>query len=192
MLVFVLLAGIMIIVYVATVFAAQLPDWAFGANPRAQYIHTAPSFDISNHFTHNSELHNSRFNSYQEGDFIGRLIVERLDKTINIYEGETMRNMDFGAGRFSFSGLNYGNLALIGHNRGSNGFFNFVRHLEYGDILTVETSQGTRRFIVTMHYFIHETDFSPLMDFGDCRLTLITCREGIQDQRRVVTAILTE
>ena len=101
-----------------------------------------------------------------------------------------MSAMDFGAGWFSFSGLNTGNTALIGHNRGTrNGFFSFVRHLQEGDIITLEAGGVTRSYAVTMIYYIEETDFTPLLQFGDDRLTLITCREYFQTQRRIAIAI---
>ena len=124
------------------------------------------------------------------GDNIGVLTVERLGRTVNVIAGATMAAMDFGAGWFSFTGLNSGNTALIGHNRGrSNGFFDFVRHLREGDILTLEAGGVTRRYAVTMLHIIDYTDFSPLMQFGDNRLTLITCVEYQHSQRRIAAAV---
>ena len=104
-----------------------------------------------------------------------------------------MSAMDFGAGHFSFSGLNSGNTALIGHNRGSrNGFFSFVRLLQEGDIITLEAGGITRSYAVAMVYYVDETDFSPLMQFGDNRLTLVTCREYHRAQRRIAVAFAVE
>ena len=103
-----------------------------------------------------------------------------------------MNAMDFGVGHFSFTGLNVGNTGLIGHNRGrSNGFFDFVRLLEYGDILTLEAGGVTRLYSVAMHFIICETDFDPLMQFGDNRLTLVTCVEYQQNKRRIVVLLET-
>jgi len=125
---------------------------------------------------------------YNYGDTIGILTVERLNRRVTVIAGATMSAMDFGGGHFSFTGLNSGNTALIGHNRGSAGFFSFVRLLREGDIITLEAGGVTRSYAVAMVYYIEDTDFSPLMQFGDNRLTLVTCREYHRTQRRVAVA----
>jgi len=130
---------------------------------------------------------------YIYGETIGVLTVERLGRRINVIAGATMSAMDFGAAHFSFTGLNNGNTALIGHNRGrSNGFFDFVRHLQEGDIISLEAGGVTRRYAVTMMFTICYSDFSPLAQFGDQRLSLITCVEYQRTQRRVAVAMLIE
>ena len=172
---------------------ARPPQWNFGASPTAQTVHIdeghagrAGATTGSNGARHIA----NQTSPYAEGEFIGTLHVERLGRTVRIYEGETMSNMDKGAGRFPFSGLNSGNMSLVGHNRGrTNGFFSFVRLLQYGDIITVETNHGIRRFAVEMVYTISETDFGPLQEFGDNRLTLITCVEYQPTQRRIAMAL---
>jgi LPXTG-site transpeptidase (sortase) family protein len=124
--------------------------------------------------------------AYNYGDTIGVLTVERLNRRINVIAGATMSAMNFGAGHFSFTGLNHGNTGLIGHNRGrSNGFFDFVRHLREGDILILDAGGITRRYSVAVLYTIDDTDFSPLMQFNDNRISLITCLEYRRNQRRV-------
>ena len=130
---------------------------------------------------------------YIYGETIGVLTVERLGRRVNVIAGATMSAMDFGAGHFSFTGLNSGNTALIGHNRGrSNGFFDFVRHLQEGDIITLEAGGITRRYAVTTMFTICYSDFSPLAQFNDQRLSLITCVEYQRTQRRVAVAMLIE
>jgi len=132
--------------------------------------------------------HSSGAHNY--GDVIGVLTVERLGRNVNVIAGATMEAMDFGAGHFSFTGLNQGNTGLIGHNRGrTNGFFSFVRELREGDILTLEAGGIVRSYVVSMLYIIDAYDFAPLMQFGDNRLSLITCVEYRQNQRRVAVAI---
>ncbi|MCL1996808.1 MAG: sortase, partial [Defluviitaleaceae bacterium] len=124
------------------------------------------------------------------GDILGYIHIERLNRTVTIVGGATMAAMDIGAGHFSFTGLNYGNVGLIGHNRGrTNGFFSFVRLLQDGDIISKTVGNTHRRFVVSYVSTIHETDFSPLNQFGDNRLTLITCVEYVRHQRRVAVAL---
>ena len=150
------------------------------------------------HFQHGVSAHGfggaggSGSYGYNYGDKIGTLTVPRLNRRVNVIVGATMSAMDFGAGWFSFTGLNSGNTALIAHNRGSAGFFSFVRLLQEGDIITLEAGGVTRNYAVAMVYYIDETDFSPFMQFGDNRLTLVTCREYHQSQRRVAVAFAVE
>jgi len=129
-------------------------------------------------------------NTPSYGDIIGVLTVENTGRRINVIAGATMYAMDFGAGWFSFTGLNTGNTSLVGHNRGvRNGFFSFVRHLQEGDVLTLEAGGITRSYVVAMVYTVDESDFAPLMQFGDNRLTLITCVEYHPSLRRVAVAL---
>ena len=127
--------------------------------------------------------------NYTYGQTIGVLTAERLGRSVNVIAGATMAAMDFGAGHFSFTGLNQGNTALIGHNRGPAGFFYFVRLLQYGDILTLEAGGITRQYVVTMRYIVHETNLDSLAQFGDNRLTLVTCVEYQPRNRRIAVAI---
>jgi len=164
------------------------PSFVSGSAPA---IHINPSHSPSFSSPH---LHvNSNINPYFYGERIGRLTVERLNRTINVIAGATMEAMDFGAGHFSFTGLNYGNTGLIGHNRGrTNGFFSFVRELREGDILILEAGGMTRRYAVAIVYVVDENDFGPLMQFGDHRLTLITCVEYVSSQRRVAVGFFVD
>jgi len=196
------------------VYAAQIPDNPFGAHGN-QPMHFAPNTTPTEHFNPNhapsiaptnflqdsNAMHfapnvvpSAHFNpsissGYEYGDHIGVLTISRLNRTVNIFAGATMAAMDYGGGHFSFTGLNFGNTGLIGHNRGPVGFFNFVRYLQYGDILYLETGGITRRYMVTDRYIITETNLDSLMQFGDNRLTLITCVEYQRTQRRVAVAL---
>ena len=170
-----------------TVLANRPPPYAFGGGERA--VHTNEN-TTANGAQHSHTHTNMASPSYEYGAFLGVLTVERLGRTVNVYGGATMEAMDFGAGHFSFTGLNYGNVGLIGHNRGTrNGFFSFVRLLQYGDIVRLDISGVVRTFEVFMKTIVDETDFSPLQQFGDNRLTLITCVEYVRNQRRVVSLI---
>ena len=177
-----------------SVTAAERPLYQFGAAPRNVDIHFAPNVtnpSSSSRHIINPNLHfvtGGYTGGFAEGERVGVLRAIRHNRSVTIFEGETMRNMDLGAGRFTFSSLYDGNLVLIAHNRGRFGFFSFARHLQPGDMLEVETNRGTRSFVVDFSHIIHETDFTPLMEFGDHRLTLITCVEYRQRYRRVVVA----
>ena len=168
-----------------SVLANRPPPYAFGGGEQSVHFNENTA---SSPYTQSTHI-NTISQGYEYGAFLGTLTVERLGRAVNIYGGATMSAMEKGAGHFSFTGLNYGNVGLIGHNRGArNGFFSFVRLLRDGDVLKLNVGDATRVFEVFMSSIIDETDFAPLQQFGDNRLTLITCVEYVRNQRRVVVA----
>jgi len=192
-----------------TAYAAAIPSYGFGRRDESAVHFDTNSTTVSGGVIHFdprvvetaafrqihisprclSEVGAIRHESYVYGERIGRLTVEWLNRNINVYAGATMAAMDHGAGHFSFTGINQGNTGLVGHNRGrSNGFFVFVRSLREGDILTLDAGGVLRRYAVARVYEIDENDFEPLMQFGDNRLTLVTCVEYRPNLRRVAVA----
>ena len=171
-----------------SVLANRPPPNPFGGGEKAVHINENASTTGENGLQHTHTDMTSR--GYEYGAFLGTLTVEHLGNTVNIYGGATMESMNLGAGHFSFTGLHSGNVGLIGHNRGSRtGFFSFVRLLEYGDIVRLDIDGIVRSYEVFMKTIVDESDFSPLQQFEDDRLTLITCLEYVRNQRRVVSLI---
>jgi len=167
-----------------------VPPYRFGGGQQAVHFNETGVVGNSREHLAVGEFSSTTPSIYQYGDFLGTLHVERLNRTVRVYAGATMEAMDFGAGHFSFTGLNRGNTGLVGHNRGrTNGFFSFVRHLREGDIITLDANGVMRSYALTMLYTIDETDFSPLMEFNDNRLTLITCVEYVSHKRRVAVLL---
>jgi LPXTG-site transpeptidase (sortase) family protein len=123
----------------------------------------------------------------KNGERIGTLTLPS-GKQIGVYGGESMGSMGKGGAHFSDTGLNYGNTAIIGHNRGSAGYFSFVKNLQTGQTLTLEAGGVTKTYIVAETHKIHASNTDLLMQFGDSRLTLLTCWEGEKDYRRVIVA----
>jgi LPXTG-site transpeptidase (sortase) family protein len=123
----------------------------------------------------------------QNGERIGTLTIPS-GKQIGVFGGESMESMGKGGAHFSATGLNFGNTAIIGHNRGSAGYFGFLKELEEGQTVTLEAGGVTKNYTVTETHKIHETETDLLMQFGDSRLTLLTCWEGESDYRRVIIA----
>jgi len=163
---------------------AQRPPYAFGGGEHAVLISDNAGAVSSERPAHISTTHQS----YEYGTFLGVLTIERLGRSINVYGGATLESMESGAGHFSFTGMNHGNVGLIGHNRGSKGFFSFVRLLQEGDVIRLDMGGIVRTYEVFMTNIIDETDFTPLQQFGDNRLSLVTCLENMRNQRRVVSA----
>ena len=166
-----------------TVLANRPPPYAFGGGERGVHINDNSTSTATGQPTHISAVSQG----YEYGSLLGVLTVERLGRTVNVFGGATMEAMDYGAGHFSFTGLNYGNVGLIGHNRGTrNGFFGFVRLLQYGDIIHLDMGGVVRTYEVFIRTIVYDNDFSHLQQFGDNRLTLVTCVEYVRNQRRIV------
>jgi len=208
-----LIAGCLMFSISQTAYAAAIPSYGFGRRDENAVHFDTSSTVVSGGVIHLdprvvetsafrvintnpqclSEAGAIRHESYIYGERIGRLAVERLNRIINVYAGATMAAMDHGAGHFSFTGINQGNTGLVGHNRGrSNGFFIFVRGLREGDILTLDAGGVLKRYAVAKVYEIDENDFEPLMQFGDNRLTLVTCVEYRPSLRRIAVAFEVE
>jgi sortase A len=119
---------------------------------------------------------------YADGS-IGTLYVERTNRTIKVYEGESLENMKKGAGRFAMTSAWDGNIGLCGHNRGSWPYFSFVKDLRIGDRITYTTPYGSRVYEVFFKEQIGEYDYSLLGWSAENLLTLITCVENSPDIR---------
>jgi sortase A len=125
---------------------------------------------------------------YYEDGSIGTLYVARTGRTIKVYEGEDLSNLQKGAGHFSATSAWDGNVALAGHNRGNSAYFSFVKDLENGDSLTYTTKYGTRTYKVCSKTQINEYDNLPLSWSAENILTLITCVADVPELRYSVTA----
>lgn len=119
---------------------------------------------------------------YADGS-IGTIYVARTNKTITVFEGESLDNLKKGAGHFSGTSAWDGNVALCGHNRGSSPYFSFVKDLQIGDKITYTTLYGTRTYEVFNKEQIGEYDHSKLGWSAENILTLITCIENTPELR---------
>lgn len=106
---------------------------------------------------------------------IGTVSISRVGLNAKVYEGATDTSMSKGAGHYTGSGLVDGNIGLFGHNRGSNAYFAQLKNVKLGDIVTYQTSVGTKTYEVCFVGTIASTDFSYLNEMGENRITMITC-----------------
>jgi sortase A len=149
-------------------YAPGINDVSVGFLPSTSELNTAPQY-------------------YEDGS-IGTLYVERTGKTIKVYEGEDLSNLQKGAGHFSATSAWDGNVALCGHNRGSAPYFDFVKDLQSGDRLTYTTLYGTRTYEVYSKTQVSETDTSMLGWTSGNELTLLTCVADVPELRFCVRA----
>ena len=126
---------------------------------------------------------------YYEDGSMGTLHIQRLDKTLKVYEGETLENMKRGIGHFESTSAWDGNVGFAGHNRGAAGYFGFVKNLNTGDKITYTTPYGSRVYEVSRKEKINEYDYTGLGWSADNTLTLITCVENQSELRWLVQAV---
>jgi sortase A len=125
---------------------------------------------------------------YNSDGTIGTLYIESLDKTLKVYEGESLENMKSGIGHFSETSAWDGNCVFAGHNRGAAAYFSFVKDLDIGDEITYTTPYGTRTYEVYNKAKISETDYSGLAWSTENIIGLITCVENERALRWLVQA----
>lgn len=125
---------------------------------------------------------------YYSGGYLGRLKIPSLDVNVKVYEGTDRKALAKGAGHFPDTSIWDGNVAVAGHNRGTNCYFGAIHTLELGDKITLTTKLGTRTYEVTSVSKVSETDQSGLAASKTNMLTLYTCVQDQRDQRWCVQA----
>jgi len=125
---------------------------------------------------------------YSDGS-IGRLSIDAINVAIKVYEGETNANMEKGAAHFEHTSAWHGNVGICAHNSGNTGYFKNLKKLVIGDEITYSTKYGERTYIVSSTHVISDTDYSLLNHSPQNQITLVTCENGVANQRYVVVAV---
>ncbi len=92
-----------------------------------------------------------------------------------VYPGASAASMRKGAGHVDGTSAWNGNVALCGHNRGSWPYFQSLKNVQLGDVITYKTSLGTRTYRVTYSGKILATDTSVLAPTSNNQITMLTC-----------------
>ena len=125
----------------------------------------------------------------QEDGSIGTLKIPSISLSVTAYDGDTFAAMKKGVGHIASTSCWNGNIALVGHNRGTSDYFGKLKKLKPGDEMSYTTKLGTRTYVVDSVSKISDTDWSKLQYTSDNRLTLITCVEDVGSQRLCVQAV---
>ena len=141
----------------------------------------------------------------EPGDPIARITMKIIDSDFIMVQGVDLKWLQEGPGHFPQTPLpgQPGNAAVAGHRTTYAAPFNRIDELTPGDIITVQTLQGTFTYNVdpkidpkdgttSGHVIVSPNDLSILdQNFGN-RLTLMACHPKFTAaQRIVVTATLT-
>ena len=116
---------------------------------------------------------------YYSGGYLGTLKIPSLGVNVKIYEGTDSAQLAKGAGHFTGTSIWSGNVAIAGHNRGTNCYFGDIHKLNPGDTITLTTKLGTRTYAVASVTKVSETDTSGTAATSGDRITLYTC---VRDQ----------
>jgi sortase A len=108
------------------------------------------------------------------GGLVGRMEIPRLHLSAVIFEGTDEPVLSEGVGHLTGSALpgHKGNVVLAGHR---DSFFRALRNIKGGDVVDVDTEQGSRRYVVRTTRIIQPTQIEVLEPTKKPTLTLVTC-----------------
>ncbi len=140
----------------------------------------------------------------KEGEAMGRIIIPKINVEKEIIQGTRRDDLRAGPGHYPDTPMpgQPGNAAIAGHRTTYGAPFGDLDLLVPGDIIEVETVQGTFFYEVQGHkdangelrghFIVDKYATEVLNDEGDNRLTLTACHpKRSAAQRIIVTALLT-
>ena len=120
--------------------------------------------------------------------------IPSLDIKVPVLEGTGSKALQVSAGHFEGTGaLGKGNYCIAGHNSTIYAeIFNDLDQIKIGDemyLVDIDENRTRYRYVVTEYRTVEPSDTWVLGDFGDDRLTVISCTDD-GEQRQVVVGIL--
>ena len=126
---------------------------------------------------------------YYSGGHLGTLKIPSIGVNVKVYEGTGTTPLSKGAGHFTDTSIWDGNVAIAGHNRGTNCYFADIHTLNIGDRMTLTTKLGTRTYSVTSVKKVTVTDDSDTAATAENCVTLYTCVRNQSEYRWCVRAV---
>ena len=122
--------------------------------------------------------------------------IPRLAIKVPVLEGTDSKALQVSAGHFEGTGaLGKGNYCIAGHNSTIYAeIFNDLDQIQIGDEMYLVDNDANRTrylYIVTEYKIVDPKQVEVLNDYGDNRLTVISCTDD-GTQRQVVVGILKE
>ena len=120
--------------------------------------------------------------------------VPRLDIRVPVLEGTDSKSLQVSAGHFEGTGaLGHGNYCIAGHNSTIYAeIFNDLDNIRTGDemyLVDIDDKRTKYEYIVDEYKVVEPNEVEVLQDFGDDRLTVISCTDDGK-QRQVVVGKL--
>ena len=122
--------------------------------------------------------------------------IPRLDIKVPVLEGTGSKALQVSAGHFEGTGgLGKGNYCICGHNSTIYAeIFNDLDKIRIGDdmyLIDNDENHTKYQYVVSEYKIIDPQDVGVLRDFGDKRITVISCTDDGK-QRQAVVGILKE
>lgn len=127
------------------------------------------------------EDRNDNSNEEDISEGIGILNIPKIDLRAIIKEGTDMQTLRHSIGHFEETPMPWesGNSAIAGHRQYTYGeFFNRVDEIDPGDLIEIETLNGTIKYRVDKKEVIEPTQIEVLDNTDEDSLTIITCVKG--------------
>ena len=123
----------------------------------------------------------------QPSGSIGTISIPSINlKNAPVMGSVELSDLAKGTGHFENTPLLDGNVGIAGHN---NTHFKYLANVDIGDEINYTVNGVTRTYKVTDMRAISDMDWGVFTDYGDNRLTLITCEHAVPNRRIAVTAI---
>jgi sortase A len=123
-----------------------------------------------------------------EGEPTARIRIPAIGVDKIVVEGVTLPDLKKGPGHYPDTPLpgQEGNAAIAGHRTTYGAPFHRLDELSAGDDITVQTVQGTFRYLVREQHVVKPSQVDVLEDKGDDRLTLTACHPKYSARERIV------
>lgn len=123
----------------------------------------------------------------QPSGSIGTISIPSINlKNAPVMGSVALNDLSKGTGHFENTPVFDGNVGIAGHN---NTHFKYLVNVDIGDQIQYTVNGVTRTYQVTDMRAIADTDWGVFTDYGDNRLTLVTCEHLVPNRRIAVTAI---
>jgi sortase A len=123
------------------------------------------------------------------GEVVGKISIPSIGvKNFYFVEGTGIEQLKRGAAHYPESPLpgQAGNAAIAGHRTTWGAPFHNIDKMQVGDIVEIETLQGSFRYEMTEQLIVDPRDTYVLDDVGDNRLTLTACHPKLSSKQRIV------
>lgn len=152
-------------------------------DPNLAEIVTTAQRQVGNTPTTYTGSHTTR----QPSGSIGTISIPSINlKNAPVMGSVELSDLSKGTGHFENTPVFDGNVGIAGHN---NTHFKYLVNVDIGDQIQYTVNGVTRTYQVTDMRAISDTDWGVFTDYGDNRLTLVTCEHLVPNSRIAVTAI---
>ncbi len=154
-------------------FVADESRWLLGGREKAGTAEMPKSATAPNESAENPAM-GPTLGPPAKRSVIGRLEIPRLNLAVMVREGADEGTLSRAVGHIPGTALpgNIGNVGLAGHR---DTFFRALRNIRADDVIDLETTAGTYRYVVNSTRIVTPRDVRVLRASGGETLTLVTC-----------------